>query len=219
MDMPRGFNPVGQSAPGLPRHDAPLPGHVPGAPSLPLGGGDAPTPANGGFNTAYTGPGLPLWVTQPIARFLFFLWVYLFAPVVAALYPIAGAAGLVGAGLFYLLARIMGGGYDTTHGWAWTGCFLGVVALMRTETRLEGEIPGYLAARRWIRLGLCFIFMFYMSVREQGNSAGSSFLVAAIFTVIMHFVLRSKWLRFVWHAMQHTSWMRASVESPFTLKQ
>jgi len=141
MDTPRGFNPVGQSAPGLPRHDAPLPGHVPGAPSLPLGGGDAPTPANGGFNTAYTGPGLPLWVTQPIARFFFFLWVYLFAPVVAALYPIAGAAGLVGAGLFYLLARIMGGGYDTTHGWAWTGCFLGVVALMRTETRLEGEIP------------------------------------------------------------------------------
>ena len=115
-----------------------------------------PLQANGGFNTAYTGPGLPLWATQPFIRFAFFLWVYLTAPVEAALYPIAGAAGLVGAGLFYLLARMMGGGYDTTHGWAWTGCFLGVVALMRTETRLEGEIPGYKSARRWIRLALCF---------------------------------------------------------------
>ena len=61
--------------------------------------------------------------------------------------------------------------------------------------------------------------MFYMSAHEQGNSAGSSFLVAGIFTVIMYFVLRSKWLRFVWHTLQHTSWMRTSVESPLALKQ
>jgi hypothetical protein len=219
MDTPRGYNPVGQSAPGLPRHDAPLPGHVPGGPSLHLGGADAPSPGNGGFNTAYTGPGLPAWATQPFIRFAFFLWVYLTAPVEAALYPIAGVAGLVGAGLFYLLARMMGGGYDTTHGWAWTGCFLGVVALMRTETRLEDEIPGYKSARRWLRLLLCFIFMFYMSAHDQGNSAGSSFVVAGVFTVIMHFVLRSKWLRFVWHVLQQTSWMRTSVESPLPLKQ
>jgi hypothetical protein len=218
MDTPRGYNPVGQSAPGLPHHDAPLPGHVPGTPSQLLGGADAPSPANGGFNTAYTGPGLPDWATKPFIRFAFFLWVYLTAPVEAALYPIAGAAGLVGAGLFYLLARMMGGGYDTTHGWAWTGCFLGVVALMRTETRLEDKIPGYLSARRWVRLALCFIFMFYMNAHDQGNSAGSSFMVAAVFTVIMHFVLRSKWLRFVWHVLQEASWMRTSMESPLPLK-
>jgi hypothetical protein len=212
MNTPRGFNPIGQSAPGLPRHDAPLPGHVPGGPGLPLGGTDAPSPSNGGFNTAYTGPGIPLWMAKPIARFAFFVWMYLTAPVQAALYPIAGIAGLVGAGLLYLLARMMGGGYDTTHSWAWTGCFLGVVALMRTETRYEREHPAYKAIRHWVRLALSFIGMFYVGVHDQGNSAGTAFLVAGIFTVIMHFVLRAKWLRFIWHSGQYVSWMRTSME-------
>jgi hypothetical protein len=212
MNTPRGYNPIGESAPGLPRHDAALPGHTPGSPSQPLGGADPSGPGNGGFNTAYTGPGLPAWFAKPIVRFAFFVWMYLTAPIEAALYPIAGAAGLAGAGLFYLLARAVGGGYDTTHGWAWTGCFLGVVAVMRTESRIEVDNPGYKSLRRWLRLIFSFIGMFYFGVHDQGNSAGSALVVAAVFTVIVHFVLRSKWLRFVWHTLQYISWMRQSVE-------
>jgi hypothetical protein len=208
MNTPRGFNPMGESAPGLPRHDAPLPGHVPGSPSQPLGGSESSwTPTN----TAYAGSGLPGWLTKPIARCMFFLWMYLTAPLQAALYPIAGAAGLAGAGLLYVLARAAGGGYDTRHGWAWAGCFLGVVALMRTETRVETENPGYRSLRRWLRLALSFVGMFYFTVREQGNSIGTAFVVAAVFTVIVHFVLRSNVLRFIWHSLQYISWMRKSV--------
>jgi hypothetical protein len=208
MNTPRGFNPIGESAPGLPRHDAPLPGHVPGGPSQPLGGSDPSwTPPT----SAYTGPGLPAWLAKPIARCAFFLWVYLTAPLQAALYPIAGATGAAGAGLFYLLARAGGGGYDTRHGWAWAGCFLGVVALMPIETRFEAENPRYRSLRHWVRLVLSFIGMFYFTVREQGNSAGTAFVVAAVFTAIVHFVLRSNALRFIWHSLQYVSWMRKSV--------
>ena len=216
MNTPRGFNPIGQSAPGLPRHDAPLPGHVSG-PSQPIGGADPSWPASaGGLNPAYNGPALPggIW----IGRCIFFLGMYLLAPLQAALYPIAGAAGLLGAGVLYLLARATGGGYDTTHSWAWTGCFLGVVALMRTDTRIADENPAYRSARSWLRLALAFVGMFYFSISDHHNSAGSSLLVAAVFTVIIYFLLRSKWLGFIWHALQYQSWMRSSIEPP-PLKQ
>ena len=46
MNTPRGYNPVGDSAPGLPRHDAPLPGHVPGQ-YTPIGGEDDPSRSAG----------------------------------------------------------------------------------------------------------------------------------------------------------------------------
>lgn len=218
MNTPRGYNPIGQSAPGLPRHDAPLPGHVPGAPSPQIGGGDAGWQrggsGGGGLNPAYTGPGLPMWLTKPIMRLFFFIGVYLTAPVQAALYPIAGVGALLGAGVLYTFARVLGAGYDTTHEWAWTGCFLGIVALMRTDTSLAAKHPGYATVRRWLRLALSFVFMYYFVRRDQGNSAGQAMVVAAVFTAVVYFVLRSKWLRFVWQAMQQVSWMRKSVDSP-----
>ena len=57
-----------------------------------LGDATAPTPSTGGFNTAYAGPGIPMRMAKPIAWFFFYSWMYLTAPVEAALYPIAGAA-------------------------------------------------------------------------------------------------------------------------------
>ncbi len=99
MDTPRGYNPIGQSAPGLPRHDAPLPGHVPGAPSQQIGGSDPGWQRPGGLNPAYTGPGLPAGFAKPVMRLAFFFWVYLTGPVEAALYPIAGVGALIGAAL------------------------------------------------------------------------------------------------------------------------
>jgi hypothetical protein len=58
-------------------------------------------------------------------RCAFFGWVYLTAPIEAGLYPIAGAAGVAGAGIGYFLARMVGGGYDIVHGWAWAVLFCG----------------------------------------------------------------------------------------------
>jgi hypothetical protein len=143
---------------------------------------------------------------------MFFVWMYLTAPIEAALYPIAGIAGAAGAGMFYLFARVVGGGYDTRHSWAWTGCFLGVVALMRSETNFEANNPGYKPLRHWLRLVLSFVGMFYFSIHDQGDSFGTAVVVAAVFSLIVHFVLRSTWLRFVWHTLQCTSWMRKSIE-------
>jgi hypothetical protein len=216
MDTPRGYNPIGQSAPGLPRHDAQIPGHVPGSQFPNIGGGDASPPSQTGLNPAYAGPGLPDWCTKPIARVLFFFWLYLTAPIEAALYPIAGAAGLACGGLFYLIARAMGGGYDTTHGWAWAGCFIGVVALMRTDIRVQAENPAYRRLRGWLRLGLSFAFMLFFTVSDQDTSFGKALIVAAVFTGMVFLVLRSKYLRFVWHALQHISWMRPPAEPLMT---
>jgi hypothetical protein len=49
----------------------------------------------------------------------------------------------------------------------------------------------------WVRLGTCFVAMFYLAVHEQHDSAGPAFIVSAIFTGIMFFVLRSRWLRMI----------------------
>jgi hypothetical protein len=93
MDTPRGYNPVGQSAPGLPRHDAPLPGHVPGQ-YQPIGGSDD-AGTNASFNVGYKDPGFPPWFGVWSGRLTYFIATYITVPIQAALYPIAGAAGLV----------------------------------------------------------------------------------------------------------------------------
>src|ERR1700722_2037076 len=86
MSTPRGFNPIGESAPGLPRHDASLPGHVPGsfAPDPGQQQSWAPNPIGSGF------PGA-LWVGRAFIVF----FIYLTLPVQLALYPVAGAPGLL----------------------------------------------------------------------------------------------------------------------------
>jgi hypothetical protein len=61
---------------------------------------------------------------------------------------------------------------------------------------------------------LAFLGMFYFSVRSQGDAVGSAFVFALVFTAILYFVLRSKWLRFVWHTLQQAAWKRTSVASP-----
>ncbi len=202
MNEPRGYNPIGQSAPGLPRHDASVPGHLPGDPYALIDGAGG----GGGFNTSYTGPGLT-FLAKPGSICTYYGTLYILAPVVAALYPIAGAGGVAGAGLLYLLARITGGGYDRVHEWAWFGCFLGLAAVFRFEMRVEASNPQYVILRRRLRLACSFFGLYYTSASD-GNPIGVSLLTAAAGTVIVHFVLRSKALRFIWHSMQTLSGAR-----------
>lgn len=212
MNDPRGFNPVGDHAPGLPQHDRRLPGHVPSA-NTPLG--ENPQ-IDGGIplRQAYTGPALPIFKSPWFARCAFFGWVYLTAPIEAGLYPIAGAAGILGAGIGYVLARMLGGGYDLVHGWAWAGCFAGVVALMRVDTDLAEKSSTYTLARLIIRLALGFAGMWYVGVRDQGTSSLQGIIIAAIAAVMLYFVLRSKYLSFVWRTLQFLSWMRKTPAEP-----
>ena len=205
MNTPRGYNPVGQSAPGLPRHDAPLPGHVPGQ-YQPLGGGEDAAPTN--YNVGYRDPNFPPWFGIWSGRIVYFFTTYITLPIQVALYPIAGAAGLVAGSCVYLLLRVTGAGVDRAQDWAWTACFLGLVALMRTEIRTEESNASYRSMRQWLRLGICFVGMFWFAVRDRHDSAGAAFLVTAIFTAIVYFVLRSKWGTLIWHGLQSMSWMR-----------
>ena len=137
MNIPRGYNPVGESAPGLPRHDAPLPGHVPGQ-YTPTDGGNDWSPSVGYRDPGF-GPKFGIWS----GRLIFAGAVYLTLPIQVALYPIAGAAGLLVGGAFYLAA-----GQD----WAWTACFLALLPAMRLEIGVENHIASYRAFRHWLRL-------------------------------------------------------------------
>ena len=212
MNETRGFNPVGDHAPGLPQHDRRLPGHVPSA-YTPIGESqqvDHGIP----MRQAYTGPALSIFKSPWFARCAFFGWVYLTAPIEAGLYPIGGAAAILGAGIGYSLARMLGGGYDMVHDWAWAGCFAGVVALMRVDTDLAEKSSTYTLARLVMRLALGFAAMWYVSVREQGTGGLQGVVIAAVATGMLYLVLRSKYLSFVWHTLQFSSWMRKAPAQP-----
>jgi len=209
MNTPRGWNPVGEHAPGLPDHTQPIPGHRSGGPGANIGDGiDPPRPENGGFNTKMTGPGIPLWMAKPIAKLFMYMLMAVLAPMMACLYPIAGVAGVTGGAVGYLLARMLGGGYDMTHNWAWIGCAVGVIALMRRETTYADTHPAYVAIRHSVRLALSFIFFMYFNMTDQGNGFFVAMIVSGITVVILHFVLRAKLLRFTWNAMLWSAGLR-----------
>jgi hypothetical protein len=193
MDTPRGYNPVGQSAPGLPHHDAPLPGHVPGQ-ATPIGGAQDWAP-----RTGYFGPGIGaagIW----FARIFMVFAIYLTLPLQIALYPIAGAAGLLVGALIYLASGAM----DL----AWPVCFAVLLPVMRIETGVEDRYPSYRKARHWLRLALCFGAMYYFDTHEQMESAGTAVVIALITTAIAHFVLRARLTSGMWQMFQKMAWLR-----------
>lgn len=84
METSRGYNPVGQSAPGLPCHDAPLPGHVPGQYN-PIGGdsfGSMSGGQAGGGDYVHrpADPGLGDWFGKWSARVFMAFATYLSIP-------------------------------------------------------------------------------------------------------------------------------------------
>ena len=192
MNTPRGYNPVGESAPGLPRHDAPLPGHVPGQ-YTPTDGGNDWSPSVGYRS------GVRAKVRHLVWALILVGAVYLTLPIQVALYPIAGAAGLLVGGAFYLVA-----GQD----WAWTGCFLALLLAMRLEIGVETRIASYRALRHWLRLALCAGGLYYFDIHHEGESAGPAVVIALITTAIAHFILRSVLVTGFWHQLQAWCWLR-----------
>jgi hypothetical protein len=211
MSTPQGFNPVGDHAPGLPRHDAGLPGHVSGGGFANIGGGGE----DQWFVRNRVGdPGLPPIVGIWFGRVALYACMYILLPVQMALYPIAGAVAL-GAGLVsYLALSIVGMGYDSKMDWVWMIAFIGLVASMRTEIGYEASHPTYRDQRHWARLGLLFLAMIYMAIHEQHESFGMALLLGAVMSVAAHFILRQKMLRMIWDGLQILGWLRPKPPEP-----
>jgi hypothetical protein len=200
MSTPQGFNPIGQHAAGVPRHDAPLPGHVSGTPFPNIGGGADeawPPPGAGGAAVNF-----PPWFGEWYGRIVLVAAMYITLPLQIALYPVAGAVGIAAGGVAYLVF----GSLD----WAWTGAFVGLLAAMRTEIGIEERVPTYRAQRHWLRLGLCFLGMMYFDIHDQHDGVVMALLLSGIFTAIVHFALRTKMLRRIWEGLQIMAWLRKS---------
>lgn len=196
MNEPRGFNPVGDHAPSVPRHDAGLPGHVPGTPFANIGGGadDIWAPSVG-----YRDPNFPPWFGEWFGRVILFITMFITLPLQVALYPVAGICSIALGLPVYLLA---------SENSAYTACFIGLVAAMRVETGFERRFPRYRTTRHLLRLGLIFAFMTYFVVHEQGSSLGMAVLVSTLFTAFMHFFLRWGVTRGLWEGLQAMAWLR-----------
>jgi hypothetical protein len=203
MNTPRGFNPVGESAPGLPRHDAPLPGHVPGQAT------PTPTqPENWSPSAGYRDPGFSPAFGKWSGRVIMVCAIYLTLPLQVALYPIAGAAGVLAGFVVYIGLSGSGMGRDEILSWCWSVCFLALLPAMRVETGLEGRVPAYRKLRHWLRLALIAGGFYYFQVHDQGEPPQSSALIAVIVAALAHFFLRAKLTRGLWNAFQTWLWLR-----------
>jgi hypothetical protein len=204
MNTPRGYNPVGESAPGLPRHDAPLPGHAPGQYAQIGGGGDEESTPSFGPGDA----GFPPWFGIWAGRIIMAVAVYVTLPIQVALYPIAGAAGLLAGGAVYLALIGTGMGRDAVLDWAWTACFVALLLATKIEIGIEDRIEGYRKLRHWLRLALVAGVTFYFEIFDQKDPVGTAIILTLIVAVLMHFILRAKLAAGLWHGLQTMLWLR-----------
>jgi hypothetical protein len=200
MSYPQGFNPVGEHAPGLPRHDAPLPGHAPSG-YTPTPDQDSPAPTYGSYtgNATYAGAGSPAFGIWS-GRFIMVCAIAITLPVQIVLYPIAGTAGLAAGAAAYLA--------HGTLDWSWTACFLALVPAMRLEIGFEDRASWYRNARHWLRLAIVAGWIYYTDRYEQLDSPQTAAVMAAIFAVLMHFILRAQLTSGLWHQLQTWLWLR-----------
>ena len=96
MSAPQGFNPIAEHAPGLPRHDAPLPGHASGDEHTPMPIQDWPAPSRAPYrgSAGYTDPGFSPALGIWSGRIIMLCAIAVTLPVQIVLYPIAGAVAI-----------------------------------------------------------------------------------------------------------------------------
>jgi hypothetical protein len=124
------------------------------------------------------------------------------------LYPFAGAAALLTAGPVYLL--FAGASHDTRMSWARFVAFIAVLVALRVENGFADRTPSYVRARQIWRLVGCLAWLYWFQVHSQHTPAGTAFLLTAVATVLMSFILRWKMGQAIWHALQHATKLRAT---------
>jgi hypothetical protein len=209
MSDPLGFNPVAEHAPGLPRHDAPLPGHAPGE-YTPMGGGDEPAPFTMQPMTYAPPTYFETVMGKWFGRVITFVFILLFLPIHLALYPIGGAVGLAAGYGYYTLAASPFVSRDEVLSSAWFVAFLAFLPMLRFENNIADRNPKYRAVRHWARLVLVAVWFYWFDVYEQGDNPGTAIIVGVICAAIMHFILRGSLTMGLWRALEHMSWLRST---------
>ena len=203
METPRGYNPVGQSAPGcratMRRFRAMSRGNTTLLAATTFGS------AGGGFNV-YRGQGLGSGIGS--TRVIMAFATYLTLPIQLGLYPIA-AMPAFGAGYFIFHARLATGvGFDASMSSAWTCAWLVLLPAIRVDTGIESQVPGYRTLRHLFRVLAFAGWFYYFDVHEQMEPPQQAAIIALIVAVPIHFILRSQLARGLWDAFQTISWLR-----------
>jgi hypothetical protein len=97
---------------------------------------------------------------------------------------------------------------DSVLDWAWTATFASLLPAVRIETAFEERNASYRNFRHYLRLGLLAAGMFYVSVRDNGDTAGMAAIGALVVAVMAHFILRAALLRGLWNGLQVWLWLR-----------
>jgi len=210
---PLGYNPIAQSAPGLPRHDAGLPGHAAYTPA-PTSSGFTPyvptyyAPGRGG--SAVYGPPSP--TARWIARvFAFPIWCAML-PVWGALYPLAGVTGLAAGTAAVLLLRKFYPATDLSLliSVAWMAMLIPAWPVSRFEHRLAARSKLYRYLRHILRLAAAGSLVYYASLTAPDNLIP----IVAIVVVGMHFLLQASGARAIWHGFLELLCLRSTENPP-----
>jgi hypothetical protein len=204
MNEPRGYNPIGEHAPSTSKHNKQLPGHVSGEYTPPPGSADEEppmsAPATGGVNP-WVGDG------KLVVRIFLIVVMWLAAPVLALLYPIAGIGGAAAAAIAYFVTHGHGS-EDAARNWAWGACFIGWAAMMRFETGIETRSSSYVRLRSVLRLAFIAAWFFFVETQLQQEQLPKALLMSAIVTAIAFFVLRSKIAKGFAELAKDLMWLR-----------
>ena len=209
MSDPLGYNPIGQSAPGLPRHDAPLPGHVGGS-YTPIGGAaeySSPAPSYrgsyGGGGYAYSGP--PSAFATWLARIFAFFATWVTLPLAMMLYPLAGVvAVVVGTAGYFVVGAVPALDPHDRLMWTSFAMLLGFLAAARFDIALAEKFSLYRHLRFAMRLAIVGGSLYFAEAAEPKTAVSAALLAV----VITFFILRSNALRQTLHGFQRLLWLR-----------
>ena len=155
-----------------------------------------------------SGPGLGkafgTWGTRIVMAF----GTYLFLPLEMVLYPLAAVPAFFAGRYILNAATAAGFGFDDAMSYAWTSAWIVILPVMRLETAIEDQVPGYRFLRHLFRLAVCAGFFYYICIHDQGDPPQTALTIALISAILFHFFLRWRLLKSMWHSFQSVAWLR-----------
>lgn len=155
-----------------------------------------------------SGPGLGEAFGKWGMRIVMAFGTYLLLPLEIVLYPIAAIPAFFVGRYILNAATAAGFRFDDAMSYGWTAAWLVMLPVMRFETGVEAQVPGYRFLRHLFRLLAGAGSFYYICIHDQGAPPQAALIVSLISLVLLHFFLRWGLLRGMWHAFQRTAWLR-----------